>query len=54
MPVFVCGDFNTTPGSIVQTFMAQGNVDARTVAPWNSTTTNPSDLLSIEHLGSLW
>jgi mRNA deadenylase 3'-5' endonuclease subunit Ccr4 len=48
MPVFVCGDFNTTPGSIVHTFMAQGNVDARTVAPWNSTTTNPSDLLSID------
>jgi hypothetical protein len=28
--------------------MAQGVVDARTVAPWNSTTTNPSDLLSIQ------
>ncbi len=34
-PVIVCGDMNSKPGSIVHSYLTQGRIDARTVAPWN-------------------
>jgi len=34
IPVFVCGDLNSTPGSAVHTFASRGKIDARNVAPW--------------------
>ena len=33
--VIVCGDMNSKPYSVVHTYFTKGNVDARTVAPWN-------------------
>ena len=35
VPVLLCGDLNSKPGSAVHTFLTEGTVDARTVAPWN-------------------
>jgi len=35
MPVLLCGDLNSKPGSSVHAFFTQGSVDARAVAPWN-------------------
>ena len=35
LPVILCGDLNSKPGSAVHTFLTEGSVDARTVAPWN-------------------
>jgi len=33
--VIVCGDMNSKPNSVVHKYFTNGNVDARTVAPWN-------------------
>mmetsp|Transcript_9082 Transcript_9082/g.13425 ORF Transcript_9082/g.13425 Transcript_9082/m.13425 type:complete len:724 (-) Transcript_9082:30-2201(-) len=34
MPVVLCGDFNSKPGSFVHRFLLDGFIDARKVAPW--------------------
>lgn len=34
MPVVLCGDFNSKPGSFVHRFLSDGVIDARRVAPW--------------------
>jgi mRNA deadenylase 3'-5' endonuclease subunit Ccr4/uncharacterized protein with PIN domain len=34
IPVLVCGDFNSKPGSATHTFLSRGSYDARKVAPW--------------------
>jgi len=36
IPVLLCGDFNSTPGSAVHQFLSEGIYDARTVAPWSA------------------